>query len=96
MQYLLYLLTFRESSQLEILNVIKEGTISCLENSPEDITDAVLEMDDRLNGTWEETKEDQALQQAFWEIVESDKYKRPPGTRIGAKFLRKYQDLCCE
>ena len=79
-----------------IIKLIKEGKLSILENSPEDIADAALEMDDRLNGTWIEAKEDQELQQVFWEIVESDKYKRPPGVRIGTKFLRKYQGLCGE
>ena len=76
-----------------IIKLIKEGKLSILENSPEDIADSALEMDYRLNGKWIETKEDQELQQVFWLIVESDKYKRPPGVRIGTNFLRKYQGL---
>ena len=32
------------------------------ENSPEEIKDFVVEMDERLNGTWKETEQDLLLQ----------------------------------
>ncbi|MCX6536315.1 MAG: TIGR04372 family glycosyltransferase, partial [Actinobacteria bacterium] len=35
-----------------------EGDIEIVKNSPEEITEVVLEMDQRLNGTWIETEED--------------------------------------
>ena len=35
------------------------------ENSPEEIKDFVVEMDERLNGTWKETEQDLLLQKKF-------------------------------
>ena len=35
------------------------------ENSPEEIKDLVVEMDERLNGTWKEKEQDLLLQKKF-------------------------------
>ena len=46
---------------------IKAG-IDVIENSPEEIQVAAIEMDDRLNGVWTEPEEDRQLQKRFWNI----------------------------
>ena len=70
------------------------------ENSPEEIKDLVIEMDERLNGRWKDTKEDLLLQKRFWSIFE-DRIKRlnlkkplhgKINARFGAKFLRENQN----
>ena len=70
------------------------------ENSPEEIRDLVVEMDERLNGCWIEKKEDSLLQKRFWSIFEdgikSLNLKKPVHgkikARFGAKFLRENQN----
>ncbi len=70
------------------------------ENSSEEIKDLVIEMDERLNGRWKDTKEDLLLQKRFWSIFE-DRIKRlnlkkplhgKTKARFGAKFLRENQN----
>ena len=69
------------------------------ENSPEEIKDLVIEMDERLNERWKDTKEDLLLQKRFWSIFE-DRMKRlnlkpmhgKMKLRYGAKFLRENQN----
>ena len=48
------------------------------ENSPEEIRDLAIEMDDRLNGNWNETKEDILLQEKFWSIFEENTKRLDP------------------
>ena len=74
--------------------------IELIENTPEEITALAIEMDERLNGTWQTTEEDEELQHSFWEIFPTDAVNdqgRPMhGTiraRIGAHFLRNNRDL---
>ena len=68
--------------------------IQLINNSPEEIRDVVVEMSERLNGTWQPQSEDEVLQRKFWKIFPSNK---PLGNRqlhgsirshYGAKFLR--------
>ena len=70
------------------------------ENSPEEIRDLVIEMDERLSGRWKDTNEDLLLQKKFWSIFE-DRIKRlnlkksihkKIKLRYGAKFLRENQN----
>ena len=70
------------------------------ENSPKEIKDLVIEMDERLNERWKDTKEDLLLQKRFWSIFE-DRIKRlnykkllhgKIKARFGAKFLRENQN----
>lgn len=76
------------------------NNIELEQNSPEEIRDLVIEMDERLNGNWNETKEDLLLQKKFWSIFE-DKIKRcnlkkplhgKIKARFGSKFLRDNQN----
>lgn len=71
-----------------------EGDIEIVKNSAEEITEVVLEMDQRLNGTWIETDEDIELQRRFRQLRDVvPKNRVQEGVRIGADFLRRYQHL---
>jgi putative glycosyltransferase (TIGR04372 family) len=71
-----------------------EGDIEIVKNTSEEITEVVLEMDQRLNGTWIETDEDIELQKRFKKLREVvPKWRVQPSVRIGADFLRRYQHL---
>lgn len=78
----------RRSDQLEALGA------RMLENTPEEIQEAALELEERLRGVWRETPEDVQRQKAFWSILRgAGKLKAPPVSRIGAGFLRRYPEL---
>ena len=69
--------------------------VELIENTPEEIRDVVIEMADRLNGTWQSNEDDEVLQRRFWEIFPADvmdAYGRPLHGEIracfGAHFLR--------
>jgi len=64
-----------------------------LENTPEELLEAVVEMDERLKGQWIETKEDKQRQETFWDIVEENGMYHPPQLRICNSFLRRYPYL---
>ena len=71
-----------------------EGDIEIIKNTAEEINEVVLEMDQRLNGTWIETDEDVELQNRFKKLRENvPKWRVQEGVRIGADFLRRYQLL---
>ena len=75
----------------------ESNDIELEENSPEEIKDLVIEIDERLNERWKDTKEDLLLQKKFLSIFE-DRIKRlnlkeqplhgKINARFGAKFLR--------
>ena len=81
-------------------NEFKKNDVMLEENSPEEIRDIVIEMDERLNGNWKETKEDLLLQKKFWSIFNNNIKKlnleKPLHGKIkskfGAKFLRENQN----
>jgi hypothetical protein len=71
------------------------NNIELKENTPEEIKDLVIEMDERLNGSWNETEEDISLQKKFWSIFNNnmkkfnlEKLRGKIKSRFGAKFLR--------
>ena len=71
-----------------------EGDIEIVKNSAEEITEVVLEMDQRLNGTWIETDEDIELQSRFRKLRDVvPKNRVQESVRIGADFLRRHQHL---
>ena len=72
--------------------------IELIENTPEEIRDIVVEMDERLNGTWQTHEEDETLQTRFWKIFPTnavDSEGKPLHGEIrahfGASFLRNNQ-----
>ena len=66
--------------------------LKLIENTPEEIRDVTIEMDERLNGTWKVSKEDEELQDRFWSLFSPGKIKSPD-LYIGADFLRQNKDL---
>lgn len=75
--------------------------VELIENIPEEIRDVVIEMVERLNGTWQPHNDDEALQRRFWDIYPTgagDVYHkgRPLHgeirSRFGAHFLRNNRD----
>ena len=67
--------------------------IELIPNTPEEIHDAVMEMEARLDGTWTETPEDRERQDRFWSLFEGYPLHKTVRTRIGAAFLRQNEDL---
>jgi putative glycosyltransferase (TIGR04372 family) len=72
--------------------ILSELNLELIENTPKEIFDVTVEMDERINGTWVTTKEDEKLQQRFWDLFGPDKLKSPD-LRIGTKYLRENQEL---
>ena len=71
-----------------------EGDIEIVKNSADEITEVVLEMNQRLDGVWVETDEDKELQERFHALRASvPKFRFHESTRIGAGFLRRYKHL---
>lgn len=71
-----------------------EGDIEIVKNTAEEITEVVLEMNQRIDGTWVETDEDIELQERFRELRKAvPQWRVQQGVRIGAAFLRRYKHL---
>jgi len=66
--------------------------LELIENTPDEIRAVTIEMEERLNGTWESTTEDEILQQQFWALFGPDKLKSPD-LRIGTEYLRQNRNL---
>jgi putative glycosyltransferase (TIGR04372 family) len=70
--------------------------VELIENSPKEIRDVVVEMAERLEGTWQPLKSDEPLQERFWEIFPTtavDAFEGKPlhgviRARVGSSFLR--------
>jgi len=93
------LLTFREMIDSGLGRCLdgrvyeKEG-IELVENTPEEIKDLVVEMEERLTGTWQTSAEDESLQQRFWSLFQNnDLQSRGKVSRIGANFLKQNKQL---
>lgn len=83
-------------------NNYNEMGIDLISLSPEEILDATIEICDRLNGEWKDTKDDMERQENFWKIFNNGgKYENStlnkfsnlqgfvhPNAKIGASFLR--------
>jgi putative glycosyltransferase (TIGR04372 family) len=67
--------------------------IEVIENTPEEILAAAVEMDERLKGTWETTEEDEELQRRFWSLFEGSELHGEIVSHIGAEYLREYREL---
>lgn len=62
-------------------------------NTPEEIQALAIEMDERLNGTWTSSEEDEELQQRFWSLFQPSDLNGVFLSRIGAEFLRQNREL---
>ena len=67
--------------------------VDLVDNTPEELLDVALEMDERISGTWQSSKEDDELQERCWELLEMPQPNQVYWPRAGAAFLRQNQDL---
>ena len=91
-------LTFRETIETGLGRAAgsqdyESADVEILNNTPEEITALVLEMDVRIKGTWKETDEDRDLQSRFRDIFGSSDMQGTVIPRVGADFLRQNRDL---
>ena len=70
----------------------EKAGIKVINNSPEEIIDVSMELEERVKGTWNETPEDKEFQERFREIVEKKNGRKFSGF-IGVKFLRQHKEL---
>lgn len=80
-------------------SIYEDKGVEFIENTPEEIRDVVIEMVERLAGTWQSHPEDEGLQKLFWDIFPTDAvnanevpYHGELHSRYGAKFLRKNKE----
>lgn len=72
--------------------------ISLLENSPEEIRDVVIEMEEKLNGSWVVNDEYEVIQSKFWEVFKNNLNEQAGASlhgkicaRVGSRFLAENQ-----
>jgi putative glycosyltransferase (TIGR04372 family) len=87
-------MTFREifesgTGYFEDSGKFEDMGIDLIESTPEEIAAVVLEMEGRVKGTWQTTKEDVELQRRFWEIYPRSEQHGEIRSRVGAEFLRR-------
>ena len=67
--------------------------IEVINNTPEEILEVVEEMEERLDGIWQDNEGDSELQRQFWSHYEKSDLHGVINSRIGTKFLRQNKDL---
>jgi len=72
--------------------IFAKMNLELIENTPEEIRAVTIEMDERINGSWETSKEDEELQDKFWSLFGPGKIKSHD-LRIGSTFLKQNIDL---
>jgi len=72
-----------------------ENEVEIIKNTPQEISEVVSEMNERIDQKWQESNEDRELQDRFRKLIKSmvPEWRTQPGVRIGAAFLRRYQEL---
>ena len=86
-------LDFRSGAMTSTNPDYEQAGIEIVDNTPEEIAAVAIEMDERLNGTWRTTGDDENLQKRFWSLFESNELHGVFLSRIGAEFLRQNRDL---
>lgn len=91
-------LAFREIFSSEICKYLEaeqyeKAGLELVENTPEEIFDLAKEMNERLDGVFKPTEEDEALQQRFLSFIMPHHSSYGTPARIGAMFLRKNKKL---
>jgi putative glycosyltransferase (TIGR04372 family) len=74
-------------------NQYEQLGIDVVENTSAEIAAVAIELEARLNGTWETTEEDEELQKQFWSVYRSNYISNVLKSRIGARFLRENRNL---
>jgi putative glycosyltransferase (TIGR04372 family) len=92
------LLTFAEvlgspAGNFRYKRLFDDARLRPLENDPQDVADLVREMLQRTAGEFEVTPEDEALLQAFKDLLVPGHYSYGAGSRVGRDFLRRHRDL---
>lgn len=92
------LLSFAESIELGSADYFYgdsyvSAEIKVVENDSEEIAAVAFEMNQRLDGTWITSDEDQFLQRRFWEIFDVQEANENFRPRLGAEFLRSNEYL---
>ena len=94
-------LGIREVLDTKLINagesrVYEEAGVDVVDNTPEEICDLAVELDERLKGTWHPQAQDEQLQLQFWDIFRQHCPPEHVGSvqpRIGAAFLRQHRYL---
>ena len=91
------LMTFREifesgAAYSCFTGKFEEIGVELVESTPEEITAVVLEMDERVRGTWRPSKEDEELQRRFWGMFPKTELHGEIRSHIGADFLRRHKE----
>ena len=73
--------------------MLAEGKYTAVENTAEEILDLAKEMDERLDGIFQTTEEDEELQDRFRSLLPPPHFYHGTPARIGAKFLRQNGEL---
>ena len=90
---------YGHKNNFSLNETFQELGIKIIDNTPEEITDVVMEMDARLNEIWKIDNEEEDLQDKFWSFFKhkSSSYEhrliKSPTFRIGSSFLKKNQSL---
>ncbi len=71
---------------------LKKNEIDLIENTPEEICDAVSENYDRIKGKWKNDEKAEKLQKRFWDIFNYHHIKSSTFT-VGSDFLKENQEF---
>lgn len=71
----------------------EEDGLVPIENSAQEILEVTIEMNERLDGTWKTTAEDEKLQEKFRSLFSPATHCYGFPSRIGAQFLRENRQL---
>ena len=91
-------MTFREIIESGVGRILytedyeKKG-LTPVENTPEEITFAVIEMDDMLNGNYQALEGDEELQISFWSLFKESDLNHIFVSRIGAHYILQNKGL---
>jgi putative glycosyltransferase (TIGR04372 family) len=91
-------LTFREQINSEVGGIMeaaqfKEHGLEIVDNTPEEILDAVIEREERSRGCWQTNDEYEDLQRRFWGLYIPGEHYRVLKARVGSKFLMQNKGL---
>ena len=90
-------MTFREINELEYSGnssyyLLRDEEINLVENTAEEINDAVIENYLRLEKKWNETNQEIKLQEKFWSIF-NHRFIKSKNLKIGFSFLKNNYNL---
>ncbi len=71
----------------------KKSGLEIVDNTPQEIFDAVIEKEERMRGCWQTNEEYEELQRRFWALYKPDELNQVFRARVGSKFLLHNRDL---